>query len=164
MIMGGMPVMFSRLSRQARATLAVGLILGAGLGSGASRLWTFSQDALIPRFWTMRSVLDNRGGFLDRRILGKITLYSSGYKSTGKVPGMRFYGYTHSGLPVGLGVAAADPTYYPPGTLIKVDGRYYVVADTGSEIKGPDRFDLYVASDAVADAAGSRLEWVDVIR
>ena len=65
-------------------------------------------------------------------------------------------GHTSSGLPVGWGVAAVDPSVIPLGTHFYVPGYgEAVAADTGSAIIG-DRIDLWFPTLAQADAWGRR--------
>lgn len=50
-------------------------------------------------------------------------------------------------------VAAADPRYYPPGTRIHVVGIGPVtVLDTGGDVRGPDRLDVFVGMENRAEA------------
>jgi 3D (Asp-Asp-Asp) domain-containing protein len=65
-------------------------------------------------------------------------------------------GTTASGLPVGPGIAATDPTVIPMGTRFYVPGYgNAVAADTGSAVKGAD-IDLWVADCAQASAWGRK--------
>ena len=65
-------------------------------------------------------------------------------------------GSTVSGLPVGPGIIATDPTVIPLGTRVFVPGYgKAVAADTGSAVKG-NTIDLWVASCAQASAYGQR--------
>jgi 3D (Asp-Asp-Asp) domain-containing protein len=50
-------------------------------------------------------------------------------------------------------VAAADPRYYPPGSQMYVAGVGVVtIKDTGSDVKGPHRLDIFVGMSDVAVA------------
>jgi 3D (Asp-Asp-Asp) domain-containing protein/septal ring factor EnvC (AmiA/AmiB activator) len=65
-------------------------------------------------------------------------------------------GYTASGLPVGPGIVAVDPTVIPMGTRMTIP--HYgegVAADTGSAIKGA-RIDLWFPTYAQAAAWGAQ--------
>jgi peptidoglycan DL-endopeptidase CwlO len=65
-------------------------------------------------------------------------------------------GNTASGLPVGPGIIATDPSVIPLGTRVFVPGYgKAVAADTGSAVKG-NTIDLWVASCAQASAYGRR--------
>ncbi len=65
-------------------------------------------------------------------------------------------GNTASGIPVGVGVIAVDPTVIPLGTRVFVPGYGpAVAADTGSAIKG-NIIDLWMPSTAEASAWGRR--------
>ena len=65
-------------------------------------------------------------------------------------------GRTASGLPVGIGVIAVDPTVIPLGTRVFVPGYGpAVAADTGSAIKGRI-IDLWMPTTAQAQAWGRR--------
>lgn len=81
-----------------------------------------------------------------------LTFYTSGPESTGKRPGHPAYGITASGHRLkptdAMMTVAADPQYYSFGQRILIDGiGTAVVMDTGGDIKGPDRFDIYVGED-----------------
>jgi len=66
-------------------------------------------------------------------------------------------GTTSTGLPVGWGVAAVDPSVIPLGTHITVPGYGdAVAADTGGAVVG-DRIDLWFPSAAQASAWGRRV-------
>lgn len=53
-------------------------------------------------------------------------------------------------------VAAADPRYYPSGTRVFVAGVGMVtVRDTGADVRGPDRLDIFVGMENRAEA----FEW-----
>jgi 3D (Asp-Asp-Asp) domain-containing protein len=76
---------------------------------------------------------------------------------------------TASGVSVRAGIAAADPTVLPIGSVIRVDGigqRYqgiYTVLDTGPEIKGRE-IDVYMWNCDEAKRFGRREVTVTVLR
>ena len=71
-------------------------------------------------------------------------------------------GRTSTGLPVGWGIAAVDPSVIPLGTHIVVPGYgVAVAADTGSSVVGAT-IDLWFPSEAQADAWGRRTVTIDV--
>jgi 3D (Asp-Asp-Asp) domain-containing protein len=71
-------------------------------------------------------------------------------------------GRTASGLPVGIGVIAVDPTVIPLGTRVFVPGYgAAVAADVGSAIKG-NIIDLWMPSTAAAQAWGRRTVTITV--
>jgi 3D (Asp-Asp-Asp) domain-containing protein len=71
-------------------------------------------------------------------------------------------GRTASGLPVGVGVIAVDPTVIPLGTRVFVPGYgAAVAADVGSAIKG-NIIDLWMPSTAAAQAWGRRTVTITV--
>jgi 3D (Asp-Asp-Asp) domain-containing protein len=71
-------------------------------------------------------------------------------------------GNTASGLPVGPGIIATDPTVIPLGTRVYVPGYgKAVAADTGPGVKGL-AIDLWVASCAQAQAYGRRTVTITV--
>lgn len=115
-----------------------------------------------PRF--VRIPTFPRLGGVSHPVRAVLTFYTAGPESTGKRPGAKGYGITHSGLPVGLGIAAADPRFYPAGTLIQVGDRYYLVADTGALVRGWNRFDLYLPEVHQARELGVRIQTVQVFR
>jgi len=74
---------------------------------------------------------------------------------------------TSSGTAPHEGVAAADPSFLPLGTVIRVTGagRYsgrYIVTDTGSKIGGR-RIDLFIPSAAEAKQFGKKMVRVQVL-
>jgi len=74
---------------------------------------------------------------------GTMTVYATGYCLTGT---------TATGLPVGPGVVAVDPSVIPLGTRMTIPGYGEgVAADTGGAIKGA-RIDVWIASCAEARA------------
>ena len=65
-------------------------------------------------------------------------------------------GSTATGLPVGWGVVAVDPSVIPLGTRMTIPGYGEgVAADVGSGISGA-AIDLWFPSDAAANAWGRR--------
>jgi 3D (Asp-Asp-Asp) domain-containing protein/peptidoglycan hydrolase CwlO-like protein len=71
-------------------------------------------------------------------------------------------GHTASGLPVGIGVVAVDPSVIPLGTRLFVPGYGpAVAADVGSAIKG-NSIDLWMPSTAAARAWGRRTVTITV--
>lgn len=73
-------------------------------------------------------------------------------------------GRTASGLPVGVGVIAVDPTVIPLGTKVFVPGYGpAVAADVGTAIKG-NIIDLWMPSTAQARAWGRRTVTITVYR
>ncbi len=72
-------------------------------------------------------------------------------------------GTTASGLPVGPGIMASDPSVIPLGTRVYVPGYgNAVAADTGSAVKGLT-IDLWVASCAKASAYGRRTLTITIL-
>lgn len=86
-----------------------------------------------------------------RKVKVTATGYTAGYESTGKHPSHPSYGITYSGVKVRrdkntISTIAADPKWFPLGTILYVPGYGYgVVADTGSAIKGR-KIDLYFST------------------
>ncbi len=71
-------------------------------------------------------------------------------------------GRTSTGLPVGWGIAAVDPSVIPLGTHMFVPGYgMAVAADTGSAVVGTT-IDLWFPTEAQADAWGRRTVTIDV--
>jgi 3D (Asp-Asp-Asp) domain-containing protein len=84
---------------------------------------------------------------------GLLTVVATGYS----LPG-----HTASGIPVGPGVVAVDPSVIPLGTRLSIPGYGMgVAADTGGAISGA-RIDLWFSSEAEALAWGSRTVTVSV--
>jgi cystine transport system substrate-binding protein len=73
-------------------------------------------------------------------------------------------GHTSTGLPVGWGIAAVDPSVIPLGTRIVVPGYgVAVAADTGGAIRGAT-IDLWFPTAGQADAWGRRAVTIAVAR
>jgi 3D (Asp-Asp-Asp) domain-containing protein/peptidoglycan hydrolase CwlO-like protein len=76
---------------------------------------------------------------------GTMTVYATGYCLKGT---------TATGLPVGPGIVATDPSVIPLGTRMTIPGYGEgVAADTGGSIQGP-RIDVWIKSCAAAAAFG----------
>jgi 3D (Asp-Asp-Asp) domain-containing protein len=70
--------------------------------------------------------------------------------------GYSLSGHTSTGLPVGVGVVAVDPTVIPLGTRLTIPGYGEgVAADTGTAVQG-NTIDLWFRSLADAMAWGRR--------
>jgi 3D (Asp-Asp-Asp) domain-containing protein len=81
---------------------------------------------------------------------------AGGRTLTVSTTGYALSGSTSTGLPVGWGVAAVDPSVIPLGTHLVVPGYgEAVAADTGSAIRG-STIDLWFPTVAQADAWGRR--------
>ena len=81
---------------------------------------------------------------------------SDGHTLTVSSTGYSLPGHTSSGLPVGWGVVAVDPTVIPLGTRLTIPGYGEgVAADTGSAVRGAD-IDLWFPTLAQARAWGRR--------
>ncbi|NHN29232.1 3D domain-containing protein [Paenibacillus agricola] len=98
------------------------------------------------------------------------TGYFAGKESTGKNPGHPEYGVTFSGMKVqrnkqALSTIAADPAFFPIGSVLYIPGYGYgVVADTGGAIKG-NRIDLYFETkDQVYKEWGKKTLHVFVVK
>jgi len=74
-------------------------------------------------------------------------------------------GITSEGVPVGLGVAAADHRLLPPGTILYVHdlNAYFVVLDKGGAIKGK-RLDLFTIDVKSARKFGVLKSKVSIVR
>jgi 3D (Asp-Asp-Asp) domain-containing protein len=65
-------------------------------------------------------------------------------------------GSTATGLPVGFGIVAVDPTVIPLGTRMTIPGYGEgVAADTGSAVKGA-WIDVWLPTEAQAEAWGTQ--------
>jgi len=78
-----------------------------------------------------------------------VTAYTCGFESTGKRFGSKGYCVTASGYKLtpkdSYKIVAADPRYYYFGQRIYLEGIGEVtVEDTGSAIKGRNRFDIFI--------------------
>ena len=83
-------------------------------------------------------------------ITGTISAYTCGPESTGKSPSHPDFCRTASGKVLTAAdefkAVAADPSYYAFGTKLYIEGVGVVtVVDTGGDIVGPNRFDLFVS-------------------
>jgi 3D (Asp-Asp-Asp) domain-containing protein len=76
--------------------------------------------------------------------------------------GYALTGHTASGIPVGPGVVAVDPSVIPLGTRLSIPGYGQgIAADTGGAIVGA-RIDLWFSSHAEALAWGRRSVTISV--
>lgn len=81
---------------------------------------------------------------------------AEGHTLTVSSTGYSLPGHTSSGLPVGWGVVAVDPTVIPLGTRLTIPGYGEgVAADTGSAVRGAD-IDLWFPTLGQARAWGRR--------
>lgn len=98
-------------------------------------------------------VATSRGDARYRKVITmNASAYDSGYASTGKRPGHKYYGITASGTKARPGVVAVDPRVIPLGTKLYIesldgtkDYGFAVAEDTGGAIKG-NKIDLYFDS------------------
>jgi 3D (Asp-Asp-Asp) domain-containing protein len=114
-----------------------------------------AMAGIKPRNYTAPPQITSRGSFDRTRYLGKfkITAYTPSRKECGNNNGI-----TASGKPIIPGVSiAVDKRYWPIGTVFYVKGLGYVTAmDTGSKVKGKNRFDFAVFDRKFAFALGTR--------
>ena len=91
----------------------------------------------------------------DRKYLGKFlgTAYTPSAEECGNNKGI-----TSSGKPIIPGVTVAiDKKHWPYGTVFYIKGLGYTIAmDTGSAIKGKNRFDFAVLNKKFADTLGQQ--------
>ena len=91
-----------------------------------------------------------------------VTVVVNGRQLTVSATAYSLPGHTASGLPVGWGIAAVDPSVIPLGTHFVVPGYgEAVAADTGSAIIG-SRIDLWFPTLAQADAWGRRTVTISI--
>ena len=121
---------------------------------------------------TIKSIVDSNKEFSVTKYpkgVAIVTAYTPHRRSTGKNPGHPLFNVTKSGFKGGGGICAADPKYWPMGSVIYVEGLgACVVLDTGGAIKGKWRFDYYIPGDeksaeAAAFKWGKRKAWVYVL-
>lgn len=62
-------------------------------------------------------------------------------------------GKTASGIRTRAGIVAADTKVFPLGSRILINGQQYLVADTGSRIRG-NRLDIWISSCSQATKLG----------
>ncbi len=75
----------------------------------------------------------------------------------------KLVGVTSNGTKADMGVIAADPRFYPYGTIMYIPGYGWgEVHDIGSSIKGPHRIDLFFESHKEALRWGRRTVKVEV--
>ena len=76
----------------------------------------------------------------------KITAYTAGYESCGKLPDDPLYGITATGKRVRENhTIASDWDVLPPGTKVRIEGltHIYTVEDRGGAVRGK-HIDLYI--------------------
>jgi cystine transport system substrate-binding protein len=86
-----------------------------------------------------------------------VSLAPAGYRTLiVSSTGYSLPGHTSTGIPVGFGVVAVDPSVIPLGTRITIPGYGDgVAADTGSGVRGAD-IDLWFPTLSAARAWGRR--------
>ena len=67
-----------------------------------------------------------------------------------------------NGKRVAPGYVAADIRYYKMGSRIYLNGVPYIVGDTGSDIRGPHRFDVWVKSCSSALKLGRKKMFLEL--
>lgn len=70
---------------------------------------------------------------------------------------------TASGEKVRNGLVAADTRFYPFGTNLLINGSVYRVSDTGGDIKGANRLDIFMNSCQAARNFGRKFINVTVL-
>jgi 3D (Asp-Asp-Asp) domain-containing protein len=109
---------------------------------------------------TGRGKLASRGYFSGRRV---ITMSATGYSPAPEENGGNRSGRTATGLKIGHGVVAVDPSFIPLGTRLYIEGYgYAVAADTGGAIKG-NRIDLGHETKREGNAFGRRKVKVHIL-
>lgn len=114
-----------------------------------------ASAGIKPQNYTRFNGINSRGGLQRGTYLGKFlgTAYTPSKEECGNDKGI-----TNSGKPIIAGVTVAvDKKYWPFGTVFYIKGLGYAVAmDTGSAIKGRERFDFSVFDAKFAGELGSR--------
>lgn len=107
-----------------------------------------------------RGALASRGYFSGRRTL---TMRATAYDPSPMSNGGSRSGRGSTGLRIGYGLAAVDPSYIPLGTRLYIEGYGHAVAgDTGGSIRG-NRIDLGFDSKSEADRFGTRTVVVHIL-
>jgi 3D (Asp-Asp-Asp) domain-containing protein len=106
---------------------------------------------------------------IKRIVLALLIVFFLGFISLGEPYTATAYslrGRTASGMKVARGIVAADKRLHPLGSKIRINaGTYsgtYIVADTGSKIRG-QRIDIWVSSSAEAKRFGRRKVYVEKV-
>lgn len=98
--------------------------------------------------------------------IGKITMYTAGYESTGKRPNNPLYGITASGRYVKANHTIAMDKRYPFGTLVVIEGFediIFEVEDRGGAITDND-IDVYISNKDEAMEWGVQHKEVKILR
>ncbi len=108
-----------------------------------------------PQSYTSFDGISSRGELIRGRYLGKFqgTAYTPSSDECGNNKGI-----TNSGKPIIPGISVAvDNRHWPFGTVFYIKGLGYAVAmDTGSAIKGKQRFDFAVFDKGFAKSLGAK--------
>lgn len=108
-----------------------------------------------PQSYTEFSGITSRGDLNRGKYIGEFvgTAYTPSKDECGNNKGI-----TNSGKPIIPGISIAiDDNYWPFGTVFYIKGLGYAIAmDTGSRIKGKNRFDFAVFDKDFANTLGSR--------
>lgn len=124
---------------------------------------TAASVGIKPQNFTSFNGISSRSSLDRGKYLGKFlgTAYTPSKEECGNNKGI-----TNSGEPIIPGISIAiDNKYWPFGTVFYIRGLGYAVAmDTGSAIKGKNRFDFAVFDKKFAQALGSRYWDVYLVR
>lgn len=85
--------------------------------------------------------------------------------SVGRIATISYYclkGRMANGKHTSIGYVAADTRFYKMGSKIKLNGTTYTIGDTGSAIRGPLRFDIYVNSCSQARTLGKKKMFLEL--
>ena len=119
--------------------------------------------------WIREQAPVSRSYSRTQQVTATLTFFTCGPESTGKRLGDPGYCVTASGYKLkpsdAMTKVAADTRYYKFGQRIHIDGiGPAVVVDTGGDIKGANRFDVYVGEDVgKAMKLGKQIRKVTVV-
>jgi peptidoglycan DL-endopeptidase CwlO len=116
---------------------------------------------LVPAAATLTSTAASESPALPP--VGALSVAASGARTlTVSATAYDLQGHTATGLPVGWGIVAVDPSVIPLGTHMMIPGYgEAVAADTGGAVVG-DTIDIWFPSAAQADAWGRRTVTIDL--
>lgn len=140
------------MARKLLQALCFGMTAVTALGAAAPLAGPSADISLAPDPYAGREVL------YPELLAVEATAYTNGPESTGKGPGDPGYGITASGEPTYWGAVAVDPAHWAFGQPFYVpDFRHtFTALDTGTDVRGRARLDIWMEAAEQARAFGRR--------
>lgn len=140
------------MARKLLRVLCFGMTAVAAMGVAAPIAGQPADLTLAPDPYAGRELL------YPELLAVEATAYTNGPESTGKEPGDAEYGITASGEQTFWGAVAVDPDHWGFGQQFYVPAfrHTFTAVDTGSDVRGRARLDIWMDADQAAWAFGRR--------